>query len=111
LNYRARHDRVGVMTGLEILDRVALGRTLIHRDHDALDLLDADGLVAAVLCPRKLRPSISPPAEGRVRRAPAGRRILYGEKVEWKITEDQIARGIEIVLSLAPCASRSRVGP
>jgi hypothetical protein len=88
------------MTGLEILDRVALGQTLFHRDDHAWDLLDADGFVVAVLCPRSHHLSISLPPDGRTERAPAGRRIPYGEKVELKITETEIARGIEIVQSL-----------
>jgi hypothetical protein len=45
-------ESAGQVTGLEILNKVALGQTLFHRGHDAWDLLDADALVAAVLCPR-----------------------------------------------------------
>ncbi len=92
------------MTGLEILNRVALGQTLFHRDDDAWDLLDVDGLVAAVLCPRTHHLSISPPRK-RVRPAPVGRRIPYGEKVRWKITEDKISEGIDIVRRLAAAAA------
>ena len=82
------------MTGLESLSRVAVGQTLFHRDHDAWDLLDGDGLVVAVLCPRTAHLSISPPKSKRATPAPAGRRIPYGEKVTWKITEDEIPRGL-----------------
>ena len=46
-------------TGLELLDLVVYGQTVFHRDHDAWVLIDEDGLVAAVLCPRKSHLSIS----------------------------------------------------
>jgi hypothetical protein len=88
------------MTGLEILDRVAFGRTLFHRDFDAWDLLDETGLVAAVLCPRKQHLSISVPSGERLQPARVGKRIPYGERVEWKITSDKIEDGIEIVRRL-----------
>ena len=87
------------MTGLEILDRVVFGHTMFKRDRDAYDLIDADGLVAAVLCPRASHLSISLPAK-RVEPKPAGRRIPYGEKVAWKIHEDEIDRGIAILAEL-----------
>jgi hypothetical protein len=96
----ALRERVGRVTGLEILNKVALGETLFHRDDDAWDLLDTDGLVAAVLCPRTHHLSISPPRQ-RVRPVPAGRRIPYGEKVEWKITEEMLDDGVAIVRRLA----------
>src|SRR5438094_705786 len=74
-------------SGLEIFDRVVYGQTLFHRDHDAWDLIDENGLVAAVLCPRKSHLSISIPRK-RVPPKPAGRRIPYGEKVAHKIGEE-----------------------
>jgi hypothetical protein len=89
-----------VMTGLEIFDRVAYGQTLFHRDADAWDLIDEAGLVAAVLSPRAQHLSISLP-QSRVKPAPVGRRIPYGEKVKWKITQDTIDEGISVVTELA----------
>lgn len=86
-------------TGLEILDSVVYGRTVFHRDHDAWDLIDDDGLVAAVLCPRKSHLSISIPSK-RVPPKSVGRRIPYGEKVAHKIGEEEIDRGIAIVADL-----------
>jgi len=88
------------VTGLEIFDRVVYGHTVFKRDHDAYDLIDAEGLVAAVLCPRANHLSISLPAK-RVAPKPAGRRIPYGEKVAWKIRDDEIDRGIAVVADLA----------
>ena len=86
------------MTGLEILDQVLLGQTAFHRCHDAWDLLDERGLVAAVLCPRKHHLSVAPLAE-RVPPAPVGKLMPYGEKVKWKITADGVEEGIEVVRS------------
>jgi hypothetical protein len=88
------------MTGLEIFDRIAYGQTLFHRDHDAWDLIDVDGLVTAVVFPRAQHVSISP-VEKRMPPKPAGRRIPYGEKVVWKITEDQIESGTGILQQLS----------
>jgi hypothetical protein len=83
-----------MMTGLEILDNVAYGHTLFHRDHDAWDVLDSEGLVCAVLCSRTHHLSISP-LPRRVPPVPAGRRNPYREKVEWKITAETVEEGIE----------------
>lgn len=94
------------MTGLEIFDRVVYGHTVFKRDHDAYDLIDAAGLVAAVLCPRTSHLSIAIPTK-RVEPKPVGRRIPYGEKVAWKIGEDDIERGIGIVADLARPEPRS----
>jgi hypothetical protein len=88
-----------VARGLEIFDRVVYGHTVFHRDHDARDLLDNDGLVAAVLCPRTSHLSIAIPSK-RVEPRPVGRRIPYGEKVAWTIREDEIDRGIAILAEL-----------
>jgi hypothetical protein len=88
------------VTGLEILDQVACGHTLFHRDRDAWDLLDDTGLVAAVLCPRTSHLSVSLPSK-RVRPVAAGSRIPYGEKVAWKITEDTIDDGVDRLRELA----------
>jgi len=87
-------------TGFEILDLVVYGRTVFHRDRDAWDLIDARGLVAAVLCPRKSHLSISIPTT-RVPPAPVGRRMPYGERVVHKITEAEVERGLAIVADLA----------
>ena len=87
-------------TGLEIFDRVVYGHTVFHRDHDAWDLIDETGLVAAVLCPRSTHLSIVVPSK-RVEPKPVGRRIPYGEKVAWKIGKDEIDRGIAILAELA----------
>lgn len=92
--------RPAEMTGLDILDHVAYGQTLFHRDTDAWDLLDADGLVAAVLCPRAYHLSIALPKK-RLPPVPVGRRIPYGEKVEWKVNAESLAEGKEIVSRLA----------
>ena len=89
-----------MLTGLEILDAVVYGQTVFHRDLDAWDLIDEDGLVAAVLCPRSGHLSIAIPTK-RVEPKPVGRRIPYGEKVAWKIREDEIERGIAIIANLA----------
>jgi hypothetical protein len=91
---------LATMTGLEIFDRIAFGRTVFHRDDDAWDLLDEDGLVAAVICPRKSHVSIAP-VEPRVSPKPVGRKMPYGEIVTEKITADQIERGTEILARLA----------
>lgn len=88
------------LTGLEILDRVAYGHTVWHRDRDAWDLLDEDGLVAAVLCPRQHHLSIAPVSGRRVQPKAVGRRIPYGEKVAHKIRSDDIDRGISILHDL-----------
>jgi hypothetical protein len=56
-------------------------------------------LVAAVLCPRTSHLSIAIPTK-RVEPKPVGRRIPYGEKVAWKIRENEIDRGITIVAEL-----------
>ncbi len=87
-------------TGLEIFDRVVYGLTVFHRDHDAWDLIDEAGLVAAVLCPRTAHLSIAIPSR-RIEPKPVGRRIPYGEKVAWKIREDEIDRGVAILAELA----------
>jgi hypothetical protein len=89
-----------VTTGLEIFDRVVYGQTVFHRDHDAWDLIDEDGLVAAVLCPRTSHLSIAIPTK-RVRPKPVGRRIPYGERIAWKIRKEEVDRGIAIVADLA----------
>jgi len=88
------------LTGLEIFDRVAYGHMVWHRDRDAWDLLDEDGLVAAVLCPRQHHLSIAPVSGERPEPMPVGRRIPYGEKVEHKIRGDDIDRGIAILQDL-----------
>ena len=59
------------MTGLEIFDRVIYGHMVWRRDHDAWDLIDEDGLVAAVLCPRQRHLSIAPVSGERVEPKPA----------------------------------------
>lgn len=87
------------MTGLETFDRVVYGHTVFRRDHDAWDLIDEAGLVAAVLCPRTRHLSIAIPNK-RVAPKPAGRRIPYGEKVAWKIHEDEIDLGVAILADL-----------
>ena len=87
-------------SGLEIFDRVVYGHTVFHRDHNAWDLIDESGLVAAVLCPRTSHLSIAIPTK-RVEPKRVGRRTPYGEKVAWKIREDEIDRGIAIVADLA----------
>ncbi len=87
------------MTGLEILDRVAFGQTLFHRDRDAWDLLDRDGLVVAVLCPRQAHLSISP-LKTHVPPAPASKRMPYGERVEWKIAAESLDKGATIIRQL-----------
>lgn len=87
------------MTGLEILDKVAYGHTLFHRDDDAWDLIDRNGFVAAVLCPRSAHLSISPltePAE----RVGVGKKIPYHEVVHWKIREGAIDEGIAVLQAL-----------
>ena len=87
------------MTGLEILDHVAYGHTLFHRDRDAWDLLAVDGRVVAVLCPRTAHLSIAPvgpPSEP----VPTGRRIPYGEKVALKITESTLQDGVDALRKL-----------
>jgi hypothetical protein len=89
-----------MLTGLEILDRVVYGQTIFHRARDAWDLIDEDGLVAAVLCPRKSHLSISIPSK-RVPPKPVGRRIPYGEKVAHKIGDGDIEGGVAIVADLA----------
>jgi hypothetical protein len=88
------------VTGLEILDQVLLGQTTFHRCDDAWDLLDENGLVAAVLCPRKQHLSVAPVAQ-RVPPAPVGRLMPYGEKVELKITADGVEEGVDAVRRLA----------
>jgi hypothetical protein len=91
------------MTGLEILDRIVYGHTVFKRDHDAYDLIDEDGLVAAVLCPRTRHLSIAIPSE-RVPPKPVGRRIPYGEKVADKIHESELEIGIARLAELARTA-------
>jgi len=87
------------MTGLEILDRLVRGQTVYHRSEDSWDLLDAAGLVTAVLCPHKQHVSIAPLADRRAP-APEGRLMPYGERVEWKITADKVEEGVEVVRRL-----------
>lgn len=84
------------MTGLEILNQLLLGRTSFHRSHDAWDLLDGDGRVVAVLCPRQRHVSIAPPAQPGPP-APAGRLMPHREKVKWKVSEDDIETGPRII--------------
>jgi hypothetical protein len=88
------------MTGLEIFDRVAYGLTVFHRDRDAWDLIDEDGLVAAVLCPRSRHLTVSIPVK-RVLPKPVGRRIPYGEKKADEIREDDLDRGARLLSELA----------
>jgi hypothetical protein len=88
------------VTGLEIFDHVASGQVVFHRDDDAWDLLDEDGLVAAVLCPRKTYLTVSLPPK-RVPPKPAGRRMPYGEKKKFEISEDQLQTGRERIAALA----------
>jgi hypothetical protein len=88
------------MTGLEIFNRVVYGQMLFHRGHDVWDLIDEDGLVAAVLCPRSTHLTISLPKK-RAQPKPAGRRIPYGEKKWDEIGEHDIDRGIALIGDLA----------
>jgi len=81
-------------TGLEIFDKLAYGHTLFHRDGDAWDLLDNQGMVVAVLCPRKTFVSVAPPESGRAERKPAGTRIPYGEKVAFRVDDSNLDDGI-----------------
>ena len=87
------------MTGLEIFDKVADGQTVFHRDRDAWDLIDDDGLVAAVLCPRTKYLTISVPPK-RVPPKPVGRRMPYGELKADEIHEEDIERGREMLAAL-----------
>jgi hypothetical protein len=87
------------MTGLEILDKVAYGHTLFHRDDDAWDLIDRNGFVAGVLCPRGTHLSISPLAEP-AERVKVGKKIPYQELVHWKIREETIDDGIAVLQAL-----------
>ena len=87
------------MTGLEVLDRIAYGQTLFHRDHDAYDLLDGNGCVAAVLCPRQSFVAVAIPAR-RLPPKPVGRRIPYGEKVAHRISESNLDDGAELLQQL-----------
>jgi hypothetical protein len=84
------------VTRLDILNRLLVGHTTFHRVDDAWDLLDEDGLVAAVLCPRQNHVSIAEPAK-RVPPAPDGRMIPYGEKVQVKVGDDNIDDGIDLL--------------
>ena len=92
--------RICRVTGLEIFNRVVYGQMLFHRDKDAWDLIDEDGLVAAVLCPRTEHLTISLPKK-RVKPKPAGRRVPYGERKWDEIREHDIERGIDLVGDLA----------
>jgi hypothetical protein len=82
-----------------MLRSARLGHTLFHRDRDAWDLIDANGMVAAVLCPRRTHLSISPLKEpaGRVR---VGKKIPYHEVVNWQIHEDTMDEGIAVLQAL-----------
>lgn len=86
-------------SGLEILDRLLLAQTAFHRCDDAWDLLDAAGLVTAVLCPRKKHVSIAP-VTPRVAPARVDRLMPYGEKVEAKITADNLEEGLALIHDL-----------
>ena len=92
------------MTRLDILDRLLVGHTTFHRVDDAWDLLDEEGLVAAVICPRQKHVSIAEPAK-RVAPVPEGRMIPYGEKVQLKVGDDNIDEGIDLLRRLRRSAS------
>ena len=93
-------------TGLEILDRLLLGQTAFHRCDDAWDLLDDAGLVTAVLCPRRRHVSIAP-VMPRAEPAGVGRLMPYGEKVESKITADNVEHGVSVIRELVAAAGKS----
>jgi hypothetical protein len=88
------------MTGLEILDQLLLGQTAYHRRPDAWDLLDKNGLVIAVLCPRKAFVAFSPVPKRAAPARPDGSFVPYGEKVALRITADNIEDGIDKIHEL-----------
>jgi hypothetical protein len=86
-------------TGLEILDRLLLGHTAYHRRPDAWDLLDSQGRVVAVLCPRQHHVSVAP-TDARPTPHRGENIVPYKEKVAAKITGDKVDEGIALVAEL-----------
>jgi hypothetical protein len=90
------------MTALEILDQLLLGQMAFHRRPDAWDLVDAQGHVPAVLCPRTKRGfvAISPCPDRPPLRRDGGGFVPYKEKVKWRITSDNVDEGVARVREL-----------
>jgi hypothetical protein len=89
------------VTGLEILDRVVLGQMVFHRRPDAWDLLDDEGRVSAVLCPRTDFVAVSPCSPRPFPQLSGRGFVPYGERVTERIRADGIEQGIELVRRLA----------
>ncbi|SRR5712691_568007 len=85
------------MTVPEILDHLLVGHRHHHRVEDAWDLLDQQGHLAAVLCPRPrggfVAVSLPPGPQRPLPKSTAGPRLPhehppYGEKVIARVTDD-----------------------